>query len=261
MSYGFSPYDKKSYKDSKRRRKQALKAERTGKIEPLSTAKRRAIIIVCILLAVAVSFGGWFVYSKYFKKSDNKSLSQQAEQFADEELLTIINRQNPLDSADVPELADFQNVKVNVLLLDSLDEMCDKAEEEGIELEVISGYVSYDEQDTLYNEKLSEFLANPDYTQVRAQAAAQKLVPPAGCSEAQTGLLIGFDVSDSQALAFIERNCVNYGFVQRYPQDKEDLTHIAHSKSLYRYVGKDNAIKMRSYHMCREEYSEYLALQ
>lgn len=261
MSYGFTPYDKKSYKDSKRRRKQALKAERTGKIEPLSTAKRRAIIIICILLAVAVLCGGWFVYSRYFAKSDNESLSQQAEQSADEKLLMIINRQNPLDSSYVPELKDFQNVKVSNLVLDSLNEMCDKAEQEGIELKVISAYVSYDEQDTLYNEKLNELLANPDYTQVRAQAAAQKLVPPAGCSEAQTGLLLGFDVSDSQAMAFIERNCVNYGFIQRYPQDKEDLTHIAHSESLYRYVGKDNAIKMRSYHMCLEEYTEYLALQ
>lgn len=260
MSYGLTPYDKKSYKASKKRRKQALKAERTGRIEPLITAKRRAIVVSCILLAFAVAVVGWFVFGKYFT-DDKTNLLQQDEQSANEELLAVVNRQNSLDSSYVPELDDFQNVKVNVLALDGLEKMTEMAKEQGIVLKINSAYVSYEQQNELYNEKLSEFLANPDYTQVRAQAVAQKLVPQAGCSESQTGLLIDFDVTDEKAQAFVERNCVNYGFILRYPQDKEDLTHMQYSNSLYRYVGKDNAVKMRSYNMCLEEYAEYLSFQ
>ena len=91
-----------------------------------------------------------------------------------------------------------------------------QSRESGVEIKLVSSYVSFDEQETLYHEKLSEFLSNPEYTEVRAQAAAQKLVPKGGCSEAQTGLLIGFDVSNKKTSAFIERECINYGFVQRY---------------------------------------------
>ena len=86
-------------------------------------------------------------------------------------------------------------------------------------------------------------------------------MPKGGCSEAQTGLLIGFDVADKKTSAFIERECINYGFVQRYPKDKEDVTKISESKTLYRYVGIENAKKMRSFNMCLEEYSEYVSLQ
>ena len=36
MSGGFTPFDKNSYKESKRRRKQALIEEKTGRILPVS---------------------------------------------------------------------------------------------------------------------------------------------------------------------------------------------------------------------------------
>ena len=120
---------------------------------------------------------------------------------------------------------------------------------------------SFGEQEKLYSEKLSEYLANPDYTEVRAQAAVQKHVPKGGCSEAQTGLLIGFVMTDEKTVAFIERECINYGFVQRYTKDKEDITKMSENETLYRYVGIDNAKKMRSFNMSLEEYSEYVSLQ
>ena len=47
----------------------------------------------------------------------------------------------------------------------------------------------------------------------------------------------------------------------RYPSDKEDITKISGNNYLYRYVGKDNAVKMRTYGMCLEEYNDYLLQQ
>lgn len=260
MSYGLTPYDKKSYKASKRRRKQALKADKTGRIEPLSAAKYKIIFALCIGLAILLAVCGYLAYKSYFINEDT-SVSVQNSQSSNAELLQIVNSQNPLDSTYVPKLENFQNVKVNPLLLESLKDFSEEAKKQSVELKIISSYISYEEQDELYNQTLNKFLEDPDYTPVRAQAAAQRLVPKAGNSEAQTGLLITFDVSDKDTMSFVERNCVNFGFILRYPKDKEDITHLNYIDNVYRFVGTDNALKMRSYNMCLEEYAEYLSLQ
>lgn len=261
MSYGFTPYDKKSYKESKRRRKQALKAEKTGKIQPYGTARRKIIIIISIITAVAVlTVAGYYIYNQNTQSKSTESVTQNAT-VPQSELLVIVNRQNPLSKDYVPNLQDYNGVKVSSIAFESIKEMADKAKQEGIELKINSAYISYEEQNILYSNKLDELLSNPDYTLVRAQATAQKYVPQAGCSEAQTGLLLDFDITDKNTEAFIERNCVNYGFILRYPEDKEDITHLNPSDTIYRYVGKENAVKMRSFGMCLEEYNEYLDLQ
>ena len=72
---------------------------------------------------------------------------------------------------------------------------------------------------------------------------------------------IEFDISDDSAAAFLERDCVKYGFVRRYTEEKEDITKIKPSRSLYRYVSKEHAVKLRSFGMCLEEYEEYLSAQ
>ena len=261
MSYGLTPYDKKRYRDSKRRRRQAAKASKTGRILPFSTARRRLVIaIAVVVIVIGASVGGYFVYNSFADKTETKS-AQQLEQEQSEELLRVVNSSNPLPADYVPKLKSYGDFKVNSLAENNLENFCNKAKESGIEINLVSAYVSFDEQEKLYSEKLSEFLGNPDYTEVRAQAAAQKLVPRGGCSEAQTGLLIGFDMTDEKTVAFIERECINFGFVQRFPKDKEDVTKMSENKMLYRYVGIENAKKMRSFNMSLEEYSEYVSLQ
>ncbi len=262
MPFGMTPSDKKSYKESKRRRKQALMEEKTGRIFPYGSAKRKVIIAACIVIAVfAAAAGAYFLilFSADSGYSAQKSTQETVE--SSEELLTVVNKQNPLEFDYVPELLMLDGFKVNSLMYDDLSQMLDDAQSDGVELKINSVYVSYDEQKKLYDDTLSELLQNPDYTEVRAQAYVQKLVPMAGQSEAQTGLLVDFDVSDSGTALYIERNCISYGFIQRYPDDKESVTSMYGSESLYRYVGKDNAVKMRSYNMCLEEYVDYLSAQ
>lgn len=261
MSYGLIPYDKKRYRESKRRRRQAALAAKTGRILPFSTARRRIVIaIAVVVIVVGASIGGYFAYNAFADKAESKS-AQQIEQEQSEELLCVVNSSNPLSADYVPKLTKCGDFKVNSLAENNLENFCNKAKESGVDIKLVSAYISFDEQEKLYNEKLSEFLANPDFTEVRAQAATQKLVPKGGCSEAQTGLLIGFDMTDEKISAFIERECINFGFVKRYPKEKEDVTKMSENKTLYRYVGIENAQKMRSFNMSLEEYSEYIVVQ
>ncbi len=261
MSYGFKPYDKQSYRESKKRRKQALKAAKTGRFEPIGRSKRRALIYILALAGIIIAVVlGYLIYSNIF--SDNSDNTSDSELISENtELLRVVNRQNPLSESYVPELSDFNGFKVNRLAYGDLNALMEEAEKNGTTLSITSAYISFDEQQKLYNQMLKNFLDNPDYTEVRARAAAEKLVPVGGNSEAQTGLLIGFDVTSDKSAAFLERNCVNFGFVLRYPEGKDSVTHMAYDKSLYRYVGKENAVKMRSYDMCLEEYDEYLSVQ
>lgn len=260
MSGSLTPYDKKAYRESKRRRKQAMKADKTGRIMPFSTAKRRIIIAIsmtAVMLIAAVS--GYFVFSYNTERKDAelKSVTEHEES----ELLMIVSQSSPIEKSYVPPLEGFEGFKVNELMLDSIEKMFDAAESEGINLKIVNAYIPFDEQQKMYEEKLEEFLANPDYTQVRAESEAKRTVPKGGSSEFQTGLLVDFDISDIRASEWLERNCIKYGFILRYPEGSEDVYNHSSSDSVYRYVGKENAVNMRSYNMFLEEYKSYLEIR
>jgi D-alanyl-D-alanine carboxypeptidase len=260
MTNGLTPYDKKSYRESKKRRKQALAAAQTGKIQPLRKNKKRLVIALCVAAAVALA-----VVCIYFaanvKGSDSSATSTIQQESEDSELLFVVNRSNPLESDYVPSLSSYNEFQVNSLMYESLVDMVDDAQAQGITLRLTKAYVSFADQQEQYEQTLAQLLSSPDYTEVRAEAEAQRLVPKGGCSEFQTGLLVEFDISDTASAADLERNCVNFGFIQRYREDKEDITGVAQSSSIYRYVGSKNALNLRSYDMCLEEYCEYLDTQ
>ncbi len=258
MPYWGADYDRKSYKDSKKRRHQAKVAHQTGIIKPIRRNNRKGLIILFSAVFVTVAVGCAMIFLVCSLKSTD-SETQQNSGTLNEDLLKVVNIQNRLDNIFVPELSDFNGKKVNAVLLDDLQKMYDDAEQQGINLKINSAYISFDEQEKLYTEEYNELLQSSDYTQVRAEAETQKYIPKAGCSEAQTGMLLDFDLSDEHTRAYVERKCIDFGFILRYSKDKEDLTHHSPSDTLYRYVGCENAVKMRSYGMCLEEYADYVS--
>ena len=254
---GLSPYEKKSYKESKQRRRQALLQSETGYIIPYKRSKKPLVIAIFVFAALCLAAAAVFVAFRF--STPNEVLPQSDEiALSEEEQLRVVNRLYPLERDYVPPLSDFGGVKVHSAIEKTLSSMFSEAKKQGVALRLRDGYVSFKEQEKRYEENLAAFTANPDYTPVRAQAAAQKVVPEAGCCEAQTGLLLDFEVSDTHTKEFLERECINYGFILRYPEEKDDLTHIEPSASLYRYVGKENAEKMRAFGMCLEEYTDYI---
>ena len=48
--------------------------------------------------------------------------------------------------------------------------------------------------------------------------------------------------------------CHEYGFILRYPEDKQDITHIGYEPWHYRYVGKVAAAEIVEKGICLEEY-------
>ena len=260
MAYGLTPYDKKRYKQSKKRRRQAYYEEKTGRIIPASNRKRKVFIfMLSLLITTGAVVGLWFAV-KYF--ITNGSIADTDFQNSNKEiLLSVVNKRDPLESSFVPETQTVNDIEVAEVAATDLEEMLEAAANQNITLALKSGYVSYEEQQVLYENKLAEYQSNPDFTQVRAEAAAANEVPPGGMSESQTGLLVEFDVTDDEERQWLENNCVYYGFVLRYPKNKEEITSKEYNASLYRYTGKENSVKMRSFGMCLEEYNEYISAQ
>lgn len=96
-----------------------------------------------------------------------------------------------------------------------------------------------------------------------------------GTSDHQTGLVVDLvqtslpnkylhliqEFGETDAGKWLEENCTRFGFILRFPKDKEDITGIIYEPWHFRFVGKNHAEKMRDLGMCLEEYTEYLSEQ
>ena len=187
-----------------------------------------------------------------------------------EKLLTVVNLQRSLPTDYSLDLVRLGEIYCDQMIVESLDKMVKAAKQDGVVLMIEKGYIPIDQQNQLYDQKVKELMDTKGFTIVKAQAEAEKLIPPGGKSEYQTGLSIkiaagpdenGKSFIETNAYKWVTKNCVEYGFVIRYPKAKEDETGITFDPSYYRYVGVENAKKMRALDFCLEEYTDYMQMQ
>ena len=57
---------------------------------------------------------------------------------------------------------------------------------------------------------------------------------------------------------WMQEHAADYGFVLRFPKDKQEKTGIVYESWHYRFVGINNAKEMNRLNMCLEEYVEYV---
>ena len=94
--------------------------------------------------------------------------------------------------------------------------------------------------------------------------AIRSLTLPAGHSEHETGLSLDILCSGNTQMDLTQANepgnrwlvehCAEYGFILRYPKDKENITGIAFEPWHFRYVGKEAAQFMSSRGLTLEEF-------
>ena len=104
-----------------------------------------------------------------------------------------------------------------------------------------------------------------EYVAQHGEEAAKTVVAKPGESDHHTGLGVALRVFDDKGLthkisevdgySWIQENCYKYGYVERYPSDKIDVTGLDYSSSVYlRYVGTPHAEIMKKNNWCLEEY-------
>ena len=134
-------------------------------------------------------------------------------------------------------------------------DMYNDIEKEGMALFITSPYRSYNYQQKLYN----------NYVTTNGQKMADSFSAKPGYSEHQTGFAVDLASKNSMYTRFqntkeyqwMLNNCYKYGFILRYPKDKEKQTGYMFEAWHYRYVGKKVAKYIHDNKITYDEYYEY----
>lgn len=200
------------------------------------------------------------------EKSDPEQASKASVQTEEEWQLVLVNADYAIDQSFKPELAEVQNgYQMDKRALSDAQRMIQDAGEQGVELLVCSGYRSYESQQKHFETSVQS-LQNSGYTEAAAIESTQRLIARPGTSEHQTGLALdivtpsyqGLDdgYAETDAAKWLLEHAAEYGFILRYPKDKEAITKIGFEPWHYRYVGKKAASEIMSRGICLEEYFE-----
>ena len=141
----------------------------------------------------------------------------------------------------------------------ALVEMSEAARADGIYLYLKSAYRSYQTQKTMYNNRLKKNKGKDD-----------GWVSKPGASDHQTGL--GCDVvpkswrnkgmnekmAKEKECVWMAEHCQEYGFILRYPKDKEEVTEINYEPWHMRYVGVPVATYIMENGLYLEEFTDRL---
>ena len=171
----------------------------------------------------------------------------------------LVNKFNYLDNNYIPEnleLLDNSYAKSGIYLVkeakDNIERLISDAKNDGMNIRVISAYRSYSYQENLYNNYVkNDGVENADTYSARP-----------GYSEHQTGLVVdvtrAFDdfnnFENTNEYNWMLENAYNYGFILRYPKDKEDITTYSFEAWHYRYVGVELAQKIKASNLTFDEY-------
>lgn len=145
---------------------------------------------------------------------------------------------------------------VNAEAEDAFYKMQAVAHDLGLTLYISSGYRSYDYQAGLYQR----------YVDRSGKAEADRYSARPGHSEHQTGLAfdlntISNEFKDTDEGKWVAENCHKYGFIIRYPEEKESVTGYMYEPWHIRYLGVETATAVYESGLCLEEYlgitSEY----
>ncbi len=174
--------------------------------------------------------------------------------------LTLVNREYPMPQdweIELTQLRDDQ--RVDTRMYPALQEMFDACRADGLYPLVWSSYRSEEEQQQILDNKIESF-RDQGYEETSAKEEALRWAQAPGYSEHQLGLAVDINSEDealcsSQAIYdWLKTHCQEYGFILRYPQDKENITGISYEAWHFRYVGKDAAKEIMEKGLCLEEY-------
>lgn len=184
--------------------------------------------------------------------------------------LVLVNADHPLPkdfSVDTKAIAGYDQRMFDARAADALQRMLKAAEADGKPLYLVSAYRSVSRQEALFLRKVNFYKAQ-GMEQAQAEQAAAKVVARPGTSEHNLGLAVDivsadwYQHNDDLTAAFdqtpqadwLRQNAAQFGFVLRYPKEKQAVTGVEWEPWHYRYVGPTAAAAMQKSGQCLEEY-------
>jgi D-alanyl-D-alanine carboxypeptidase len=180
------------------------------------------------------------------------------DQYAPEELAYI---SNTLADATIHPTNDRNDlVPVDARIAQPLLDFLCGCRDAGLPVFLSSGYRSYSEQ----AENFRRVCENNGITDGK-DSNGYYITMPAGCSEHQSGLCC--DITDkyypvknpsdpafqAETYVWLREHCADYGFILRFPEEKEAFTGVMYEPWHFRYVGKDAAAYIMENDLTLEE--------
>lgn len=182
--------------------------------------------------------------------------------------LILINKQHPIPENYTFTLGKIKNnMQCDERIIDDLLAMLQGAKDDGVNLVICSPYRDMERQETLFNKKIKRYM-NMGMSYMDAYKLSSQTVTVPGASEHQIGLALDI-VSDkysrldegfgeTEAGIWLKENSAKYGFILRYPKEKEYITGIEYEPWHFRYVGVDAATVITEAGITLEEFWEDL---
>ncbi|MFK2824132.1 M15 family metallopeptidase [Bacillus sp. B190/17] len=203
------------------------------------------------------------VFFNEIKEVDGKAVITNPEN-----IMALVNKQYSLPADYKPQdlvrpnvpfsfgEQDIEKSYMRTEAAEALEKMMAGAKEDHIDLFAVSGYRSYERQQEIMNNQIAK---------VGSFEKAAEAVAPPGQSEHQTGLSmdisaesVQFDLLQSFETTkegqWLATHAHEYGFILRYPKNKETVTKYMYEPWHFRYVGVEAAREIFQQGWTLEEY-------
>lgn len=256
--------------------------------------RRTVIGSLLLLAAVGISLAGAYLFVEYFQPAPQSARTEKTasgivasvpqakdDSYTETERekadiyrgpLILVNNQNLCHFAEEKDLVGVldqkegeykvsnSNVKVNRAVMKPLDQMLTEFRKEtGFrDLLVASAYRTKELQESLFQREIAE----------KGEDEAALWVAKPGGSEHHSGYGIDFSIYTDLGISmeyngtgkcqWLNQNAYQYGFVVRFPTDKQEITGVNYEPWHFRYVGVPHAYVMNEKSLCLEEYIEFL---
>lgn len=176
--------------------------------------------------------------------------------------LLLVNKNNEIKTA--PQVAEIGKTGAyfDSRAVDALNDFISAAKSAGCTVHINLAYVPQSAQEYYFDSKAREIAGSDKITESDADKAS-RIVSRPGQSDHQTGLAVDItnvysapytnEDIDADTLAWLIDHCAEYGFIQRYPSGKENITGYREPYH-FRYVGADAAAYIMEHDLCLEEF-------
>ncbi len=186
--------------------------------------------------------------------------------------LILVNYNNPIPKEFViylDSICDEYSCKkylVDKKIIKDLKNMFEDSKTDNANISLFSGYRDIQKQIELVNNSIKKKISKGFSIKDARNSCFETLAIP-GFSEHHTGLAVdlysnndnSFDTTNFQntkAYEWLIKNSYKYGFILRYPKDKEHITNISFEPWHFRYVGKEASKIIYNEKICLEEFIE-----
>ena len=184
----------------------------------------------------------------------------------DDARLVVVNANLPLESEPAPELAvadDATGEQLETEAAAAYRSMAEAAQAAGVELNLVTGWQDADTRTAAYEAQKQTYLARHK-SEEEASARAAAILPEADANEHGTGYaadILSTDYTaqdtgfaDTRAYQWLTAYAAEYGFILRYPEDRQAITGVVFEPWHWRYVGVENALAIRASGLSLEEF-------